>query len=31
MIVILLIGILVDVILGRANTSIRRRWGVLDA
>lgn len=31
MIVILLIGILVDVIFGRANTSIRRRWGVLDA
>ena len=31
MIVILLIGIFVDVIFGRVNTSIRRRWGVLDA
>jgi len=30
MIVILVIGILVDVVFGRANTAIRRRWGVLD-
>jgi NitT/TauT family transport system permease protein len=30
MIVILLIGILVDIVFGRANTAIRRRWGVLD-
>jgi NitT/TauT family transport system permease protein len=31
MIVILVIGILVDIVFGRANTAIRRRWGVLDA
>lgn len=31
MIVILVIGILVDVAFDRANTAIRRRWGVLDA
>ena len=30
MIVILIIGILVDIVFGRANTAIRRRWGVLD-
>jgi NitT/TauT family transport system permease protein len=30
MVVILLLGILVDMIFGRANTAIRRRWGVLD-
>jgi NitT/TauT family transport system permease protein len=30
MIVILVIGILVDIVFGRANTAIRRRWGVLD-
>ena len=31
MIVILVIGILVDVVFDRANTAIRRRWGVVDA
>lgn len=31
MIVILVIGILVDVLFSRANTAIRRRWGVLEA
>ena len=30
MIVILVIGICVDIVFGRANTAIRRRWGVLD-
>lgn len=30
MIVILVIGILVDILFGRANTAIRRRWGVVD-
>lgn len=30
MIVILVIGILVDVLFGRANDAIRRRWGVAD-
>ena len=30
MIVILIIGILVDIVFGRANTAIRRRLGVLD-
>ncbi len=30
MIVILVIGILVDMVFGRADTAIRRRWGVLD-
>jgi NitT/TauT family transport system permease protein len=30
MVVILLLGILVDMIFGRANTAIRRRWGMLD-
>lgn len=31
MTVILVIGILVDVVFDRANTAIRRRWGVVDA
>ncbi len=31
MIVILVIGILVDVVFDRANTAIRRRWGMVDA
>lgn len=31
MIVILVIGIAVDVVFARANTAIRRRWGVLDS
>jgi NitT/TauT family transport system permease protein len=30
MIVILVVGILVDIVFSRANTAIRRRWGVLD-
>jgi NitT/TauT family transport system permease protein len=30
MIVILVIGILVDTIFGRADLAIRRRWGLVD-
>ena len=30
MIVILVIGIVVDTVFGRADVSIRRRWGLID-
>jgi NitT/TauT family transport system permease protein len=31
MIVVLVIGIVVDTFFGRADTAIRRRWGLIDA